>query len=61
MARRSTIRSGTTKSLIYSVLCVLFGAGLFIGGVATWKSPADCGGQTMQQGDTCEVRSEAHV
>ena len=58
MARRSTIRSGTTKSLIYSVLCVLFGAGLFIGGVATWKSPADCGGQTMQQGDTCEVTQD---
>jgi len=58
MARRSSIRSGTTKSLIYSVLCILFGAILIVGGVMTWKDPADCGGQTMQQGDTCEVTQD---
>ena len=55
MARRSTIRSGTTKSLIYSIICIVAGGLLVFGGVSTWKNPADCGGQTMQQGDTCEV------
>jgi hypothetical protein len=55
MASRSTLRSGTTKSLIYSLLCMLFGVILLVGGMATWKNPAQCGGQTMQQGDTCEV------
>jgi hypothetical protein len=55
MASRSTLRSGTTKSLIYSVLCMLFGVILLVGGMMTWKNPAQCGGQTMQQGDTCEV------
>ena len=55
MARRSTLRSGITKSLIYSVLCMLFGVILLVGGAMTWQNPAQCGGQTMQQGDTCEV------
>ena len=55
MARRSTLRSGTTKSLIYSLLCMLVGVILLVGGMMTWKNPAQCGGQTMQQGDTCEV------
>ncbi|MBR7837226.1 hypothetical protein KDL01_28370 [Actinospica durhamensis] len=55
MARRSTIRSGTTKSLVYAVLTIAIGGLLIFGGVSTWKNPADCGGQTMQQGDTCEV------
>lgn len=55
MARRSTIRSGTTKSLIYAILGIVLGAVLIIVGKATWSNPADCGGQTMQQGDTCEV------
>ncbi|WP_034265039.1 hypothetical protein [Actinospica robiniae] len=55
MASRSTIRSGTTKSLIYSVLGIVFGAALILIAKATWANPADCGGQTMQQGDTCEV------
>ena len=58
MASRSTIRSGTTKSLIYSLLCMLFGVILLVGGAATWKNPAQCGGQTMQQGDTCEVTQD---
>ncbi|GAA5180076.1 hypothetical protein GCM10023322_11550 [Rugosimonospora acidiphila] len=49
------MRSGTAKSLTYSVLCTLFGVLFVVGGVFTWKHPADCGGQTMQQGDTCEV------
>jgi hypothetical protein len=55
MARRSTLRSGTAKSLVYAVLCMVLGAFLILGGAVTWKNPADCGGQTMQQGDTCEV------
>jgi hypothetical protein len=58
MARRSTIRSGTTKSLTYSVMCMVLGALLLVGGVMTWKDPAQCGDQTMQQGDTCEVTQD---
>ena len=60
MARSST-QPGTIKSLIYSILCILFGVGLIFLGVSSWQDPADCGGQTMQQGDTCEVTTNGTV
>ncbi|MEV6222315.1 hypothetical protein AB0M13_11760 [Nocardia fluminea] len=41
------------KDLLYSVLGVLFGAGIVFGGIATLNSGAECGGKSMSAGETC--------
>ncbi|WP_034263741.1 hypothetical protein [Actinospica robiniae] len=52
---RSSLRPGTTPALIAAVLTIGLGVLFVIGALWVRSNTADCGGQTMQQGDTCVI------
>lgn len=55
---RSRLVSTSTKNLIYSILGIGLGVLILFGGISKWADPADCGGEEMYQGDTCEVTQQ---
>ncbi len=46
------------KDLLYSVLGVVLGAVLVVGGFITLNSGAECGGKSMSAGETCVTTSK---
>jgi hypothetical protein len=52
---RSSLRVGTTQNLVVAVLTIGLGVFFVVGAQLVRSNPADCGGQTMQQGDTCVI------
>jgi hypothetical protein len=46
------------RSIVYGLLGLVIGIGLFIGGIASsGEGEVKCGGQTMSPGDTCRTTS----
>ncbi|TDC09291.1 hypothetical protein, partial [Actinomadura bangladeshensis] len=46
------------RSIVYGIVGIVIGVGLFIGGIASsGDDEVKCGGQTMSPGDTCRTVS----